>query len=60
MKTVSCEDMIKRIEKYLVTNGLKLKRIYYIEWVSQETWDSLLQYNYIKVFWKRIVGCWRF
>lgn len=31
MKTVSCEDMIKRIEKYLVTNGLKLKRIYYIE-----------------------------
>lgn len=31
MKTVSCEDMIKRIEKYPVTNGLKLKRIYYIE-----------------------------
>lgn len=43
MKTVSCEDMIKRIEKYPVTNGMKLKGIYYIEWVSQEIWDHLLQ-----------------
>jgi hypothetical protein len=37
LKTVSCEEMIKRVEKYPVTKGMKLKVIDHIERVSQET-----------------------